>query len=130
MFKSDDCYDIKPRGENCCHYRKVMAMQQALSTLKPGAIVSARGRFQAVTRRKLELVEWETNPIRVNPLVHWTQDQLEQYIKDNSIPYNVLYDQGYPSVGCWPCTGPVEPGQDIRAGRWDGLGKVECGLWE
>lgn len=130
IFKSDECLPIKPKDVTCCDYRKVIPMKQAIQKLKPDAIVSARGRFQAVTRQRLELIEPNKYPVRVNPMVHWNQLQIEEYINFHEIPYNVLYDQGYPSIGCWPCTRPIQPGEDIRAGRWDGLGKVECGLWK
>lgn len=130
MYKSDECLNINPRSENCCDYRKVIPMKQVINTLKPGAIISARGRFQAVTRQRLTLVEWQQSPIRINPMVHWTQKQIQDFVEENSIPYNELYDQGYPSVGCWPCTRPIKEGEDIRAGRWDGLGRIECGLWK
>jgi len=118
-----------PRSDECCRLRKVAPMRKALALLRPAVLLSARGRFQAVTRRTLAQVELDRDPVRVNPLVDWEQAEVEAFIQDNGVPYNPLYDQGYVSIGCWPCTRPVVAGEDIRAGRWDGLGRVECGLW-
>jgi phosphoadenosine phosphosulfate reductase len=113
----------------CCALRKVEPMQRALTELQPVAVLNARTRFQASTRRKLPLIEWDRTPIRINPLALWPRHRIERFVKRNSIPYNPLYDRGYPSVGCQPCTRPVAEGDDIRAGRWAGSGKIECGLW-
>jgi phosphoadenylyl-sulfate reductase (thioredoxin) len=64
----------------------------------------------------------------VNPLVRWTFAEVREYVRLHDVPYNALHDQGYPSIGCWPCTSPVQPGEDPRAGRWRGREKTECGL--
>ena len=119
----------EPMTAHCCEERKVQPMRRALAVLRPDALLSARGRFQAVTRRDLAPVERDRVPVRVNPLVSWTSSQIEEYAHEAELPYNPLYDQGYYSVGCKPCTRAVRAGEDVRAGRWDGLGKVECGLW-
>jgi phosphoadenosine phosphosulfate reductase len=120
----------EPPAANCCELRKVLPMRLALSGLGPlAALLTGRGRFQAATRRALEPIEWDRSPVRVNPLVRWSQGDVEEYVRDHDIPYNPLYDRGYYSIGCEPCTRAVQPGEDVRAGRWDGLGKVECGLW-
>jgi phosphoadenosine phosphosulfate reductase len=66
--------------------------------------------------------------IKVNPLVNWSDDDVAAYIRANDVPVNPLVDQGYPSIGCWPCTRAVAPGEDARAGRWAGSEKTECGL--
>jgi phosphoadenosine phosphosulfate reductase len=113
----------------CCGARKLAPMRKALKEFAPDAVITPRGRFQSVTRQGLCLVERDRYPVRVNPLAHWSQEQVEQYIRDHGVAYNPLYDQGYYSVGCWPCTRAVENGEDVRAGRWDKLGRVECGLW-
>ena len=113
----------------CCALRKVEPMQRAMAELQPAAVLNGRARFQASTRRSLPIVEWNQTPVRINPLATWSQQQIEDYVKANSVPYNPLHDVGYPSLGCWPCTKPVTEGGDVRAGRWSGLGKVECGLW-
>lgn len=118
-----------PLTAHCCEERKVLPMRRLLGLLAPDALLTGRGRFQAVTRRDLLPVERDREPVRVNPLVAWTQADIEEYAHLHGLPYNPLYDQGYYSVGCKPCTRAVKPGEDVRAGRWDGLGKVECGLW-
>ena len=119
----------EPMTAHCCDQRKVQPMRRALRILRPDALLTGRGRFQAVTRKDLQPVERDREPVRVNPLVSWTQEQIEEYAYMAELPYNPLYDQGYYSVGCKPCTRAVKAGEDVRAGRWDGLGKVECGLW-
>jgi len=119
----------EPMTAHCCDQRKVLPMRRALTILRPDALLTARGRFQAVTRRDLLPVERDRSPVRVNPLVSWTSSQIEEYAHTAELPYNPLYDQGFYSVGCKPCTRAVTNGEDVRDGRWDGLGKVECGLW-
>lgn len=123
-----ECADER-RVADCCAARKIEPMRRALSALGPGAIFTPRGRFQDVTRRKLPFYESDRSPPRVNPLVYWDQEQVEEYVRQANVPHNPLYYDGYYSVGCWPCTRPVEEGEDVRAGRWDGLGRVECGMW-
>jgi phosphoadenosine phosphosulfate reductase len=66
--------------------------------------------------------------VKVNPIAPWTHDDIDGYIADRGLPKHPLNDKGYPSIGCWPCTKPVAPGEDPRAGRWAGTGKLECGL--
>ena len=113
----------------CCNLRKVEPMRRAMEELGPAAVLSARARFQSKTRRQLQIVEWERAPVRVNPLAHWSRQEIQDYVIVNQVPYNPLHDQGYPSIGCQPCTRPVGLGEDLRAGRWAGLNKTECGLW-
>jgi phosphoadenosine phosphosulfate reductase len=102
----------------CCHIRKIEPLKRALAPLD--AWISGIRRNQAVTRKKVSLVEWdELNQIvKINPLVDWSEDELWDYIRENNIPYNALHDKGFPSIGCMPCTRAVEPGEDVRAGRW------------
>jgi phosphoadenosine phosphosulfate reductase len=116
-------------ADRCCAARKVEPMNRAMAELQPAAVVNARSRFQASTRKDLEVVEWDQTPIRINPLALWSQQQIEDYVRAHEIPYNPLFDRGYSSVGCWPCTRAVIEGEHARAGRWAGLAKVECGLW-
>jgi phosphoadenosine phosphosulfate reductase len=113
----------------CCALRKIEPMQRALAELQPSAILNARAQYQASTRQNLPSVEWTQIPIRINPLALWKRQKIEDYIRVHHIPHNPLYHQGYPSVGCRPCTRPVADGEEIRAGRWAGTEKVECGLW-
>lgn len=115
--------------ELCCTTRKVEVFQRALSEIKPEAIISGRSRQQSSTRASLPVVDLEARPMEVNPLAHWSQDEVESFVRENQIPYNPLHDQGYPSIGCWPCTQPVEPGAGFRSGRWSGTEKEECGIW-
>ena len=87
---------------------------------------------QSVTRSVIRLVEWDenNNMLKVNPLIDWTEEQVWDYIRRCGVPYNKLHDQGFPSIGCQPCTRAVAAGEDIRAGRWwweDPMHK-ECGL--
>lgn len=112
----------------CCRIRKVEPLQRALAGLK--AWITGIRREQAPTRRHARVVEWDSvwELVKVNPLAHWTGAQVWDYIRAHAVPYNPLHDQGYPSIGCSPCTRPLQPGEDPRAGRWSGTGKVECGL--
>jgi len=113
----------------CCALRKIEPMQRAMAELRPIAVLNGRARFQARTRRNLPIIEWGQRPLRINPLAFWTQRQIKIYVKAHKVPHNPLHEAGYPSVGCRPCTRPVQVGEPIRAGRWAGLGKTECGLW-
>ena len=89
-------------------------------------------REQSVTRQSIQKIEWDETfgLCKINPLVDWTEPQVWEYIRTNKIPYNALHDQGYPSIGCAPCTRAVKPGEDIRAGRWwwEQPEHKECGL--
>lgn len=123
-------YDLPTRNPDlCCKLRKVEPMQKAMIELQPVAVLNGRARFQARTRRDLPIIEWEESPIRINPLALWSQKRIQSYVKSNAVPYNSLYDKGYSSIGCRPCTRPVLKSEHVRAGRWAGLGKTECGLW-
>jgi phosphoadenosine phosphosulfate reductase len=77
-------------------------------------------------------VEWDKNNklVKINPLINWTEKEVWAYIRDHNIPYNVLHDRGFPSIGCEPCTRAIEPGEDVRAGRWwwENEAHKECGL--
>jgi phosphoadenosine phosphosulfate reductase len=117
------------RPDICCALRKIEPMQRALAELKPKAILNGRARFQTHTRQNLPIVEWEKSSIQINPLAGWSHKQIDAYVKEHNIPYNSLYDIGYPSVGCRPCTRPVLEDEHIRAGRWAELDRIECGLW-
>jgi phosphoadenosine phosphosulfate reductase len=87
-------------------------------------------REQSETRRYAQPVEWDAafGLVKINPLVTWTNDQVWSYLRAHDVPYNPLHDQGYPSIGCEPCTSPVGEGEVGRAGRWRGRDKTECGL--
>lgn len=114
---------------DCCAVRKVAPLRAYLDAHKPNALLSARSRFQSETRALLNTVEDSGSYVKVNPLVHWTREELERYARRFNLPVNPLYWQGYLSIGCAPTTRRVEPGEGVRAGRWDGSEKTECGLW-
>lgn len=114
----------------CCARRKVAPLQSALA----GYEVWFTGvrREEAPTRTNTPLVTWDERNglVKVNPVAAWTFDDLLDYAGDHRVPVNLLVSNGYPSIGCEPCTKPVAPGEDPRSGRWAGLSKTECGLHE
>lgn len=112
----------------CCYIRKVVPLRKFLQD--KSAWVTGVRRDQSITRAATQIVEWDsTNQLlKLNPLAFWKSEDIWSYIKLNELPYNVLHDKGYPSIGCMPCTKAVKPGEDERAGRWEGNSKVECGI--
>jgi phosphoadenosine phosphosulfate reductase len=112
----------------CCRLRKVDPNRRALEGRR--AWITGIRRDQTGSRRQSQVVEWDTQfgLVKVNPLAGWTEAQVWEYIRENQVPYNALHDRGYPSLGCTYCTRAVKPGEDLRAGRWSGTDKVECGL--
>ena len=116
-------------SKDCCTVRKVEPLRAFLEAKKLSALLSARSRFQSETRAILNTVEDSGDYLKVNPLVDWTQEGLETYAKDFELPVNPLYWQGFLSIGCAPTTRAVREGEDVRAGRWEGQDKLECGLW-
>ncbi|CAM3577347.1 phosphoadenylyl-sulfate reductase [Deinococcus frigens] len=113
----------------CCAARKVAPLQDYLRHRNPSALLNARSRDQAATRAQIPFVEEGGARIKINPLAQWTRAELEAHAAEHDLPVNPLYADGFLSVGCWPCTRAVRPGEDARAGRWAGQGKTECGLW-
>jgi len=117
--------------KTCCGIRKVEPLNRALKELD--AWMTGLRREQAVTRtqvRKVELDRDHGNIVKINPLADWTQRQVWDYISGHDVPYNKLHDQGFPSIGCAPCTRAIKPWEDIRAGRWwwENPEAKECGL--
>ncbi|WP_131740641.1 phosphoadenylyl-sulfate reductase [Actinomadura roseirufa] len=112
----------------CCHLRKVEPLGRALEGYM--AWFSGIRRDETASRRDRRVVEWDRKRgmVKVNPILDWTQEQMDGYIEDNGVLVNPLHYDGYPSIGCAPCTRPVAPGEDPRSGRWAGLGKTECGI--
>ncbi len=111
----------------CCGLRKTEPLEQALSGYD--AWITGRKRYQGSTRAAVEFFEAEGDiRIKVNPLAHWDRADLEEYMVNNRLPRHPLVAKGYPSIGCAPCTSPVLPGEDPRAGRWRNSEKVECGI--
>ncbi|MDG5787839.1 phosphoadenylyl-sulfate reductase [Evansella sp. AB-P1] len=112
----------------CCKLRKNKPLEKALSGSK--AWLTGLRREQSPTRANTQFVNKDDKfqSIKICPLIHWTWDEIWQYIKLFDLPYNELHDKGYPSIGCSKCTFAVKEGEDLRAGRWSGLDKTECGL--
>jgi phosphoadenosine phosphosulfate reductase len=110
----------------CCEIRKVLPLAEALEGYD--AWISGRKRFQAHTRNGLAVFESEGGRIKINPLAPWPADKIRDYLDTFDLPRHPLVAKNYFSIGCIPCTSPVRPGEDPRAGRWRGSSKVECGL--
>ena len=111
----------------CCNLRKTEPLQNALGQFD--AWITGRKRFQNGQRAVLDLFESEDDiRIKINPLAHWRQQDLSEYMENNALPRHPLVAKGYPSIGCAPCTTPVGRNEDPRSGRWRGQEKVECGI--
>jgi phosphoadenosine phosphosulfate reductase len=112
----------------CCNLRKVEPLRRKLSELN--AWITSIRRDQTSVRSAARKIEWDAKfgVVKINPLVDWTSKQVWRYIHEHAVPYNMLHDQDYPSIGCTPCTRAVSAGEDPRSGRWPGFGKTECGL--
>ncbi len=124
-------YESIENRKRCCGVRKVEPLGRALDGLD--AWITGLRREQAVTRTQVRKVEVDADhggTVKVNPLADWTWDQVRSYIREHEVPYNALHDQGFPSIGCAPCTRSVKPGEDPRAGRWwwESPETKECGL--
>ena len=119
-------YKTKP--DQCCFDRKISVLNKAV--VGKHAWISAIRRDQSADRLKAPIVGWDKKfeLVKVNPLANWKKNDVWKLIVDEDIPYNPLHDQGYTSIGCWPCTRAVMFGEDERAGRWSGTQKTECGL--
>jgi phosphoadenosine phosphosulfate reductase len=142
-LKLTDVRDLRPRFEDlavgdpnadlwktdvdgCCHIRKVIPLDAALSGFS--AWITGRKRFHGGERLRLPVVEESDGKLKFNPLANWAKADLEAYAAEHDLPEHPLVAFGYPSIGCWPCTSPVEEGADLRAGRWAGSQKTECGI--
>jgi phosphoadenosine phosphosulfate reductase len=123
-------YDSIEMRRSCCGIRKVEPLGRALAGNK--AWVTGQRRAQSSTRADLSIEEDDLahGMTKFNPLADWSEDDVWRYIRDNKVPYNALHDQGFPSIGCAPCTRAVQPGEDVRAGRWwwENPDSKECGL--
>ena len=122
----EELYSCKP--EICCQIRKVEPQKRALKGYD--AWVTGIRRDQTPQRANTPVVEWEERfeVAKFAPLAAWDAARVEEYVKEHDVPLNPLLSMGYRSIGCEPCTRPVAPGEDPRAGRWSGMGKTECGL--
>jgi phosphoadenosine phosphosulfate reductase len=112
--------------EACCHIRKVLPLEAALEGFS--AWITGRKRFHGGDRLRLAVVEAAEGKVKFNPLANASKADLEAYMKRFDLPEHPLKAFGYPSIGCWPCTAPVEDGGDTRSGRWAGSQKTECGI--
>jgi len=116
--------------KECCRIRKVEPLKRALAGYS--VWITGLRAVHSATRQRLNEVTWDEGHqiIKYNPLLYWSDPEIDAYIRKYQLPYNSLHDKGYPSIGCEPCTRPVKPGEDLRAGRWwwEDTGKKECGL--
>ena len=129
----DDRRKTDPEGtlwsrdpDSCCNFRKVMPLSRATAGF--AATITGRKRFQTSTRAHMARVELAEGRFRFNPLVDWTQADLTRYIEENGLPKHPLVNDGYPSIGCLPCTRRLAAGEGYRDGRWAGFDKDECGI--
>ncbi|MDR9366626.1 MAG: phosphoadenylyl-sulfate reductase [Balneolaceae bacterium] len=120
----------KRNPNQCCFYRKVLPLRNYLSDKK--AWVTGIRRSQSDTRNQVRIVDWdeENDVIKINPVAHWSGKKIWDEIHRHNLPYNPMHDEGYPSIGCIPCTQPVNASKesDDRNGRWNGTDKTECGI--
>lgn len=123
-------YNSVEQRQSCCHIRKVEPFRRAIAGA--GAWVTGVRREQSATRAQAKAVEFDApnGLYKVSPILDWTHDDIWAYIRAHKLPYNPLHDQGFPSIGCAPCTRAVEPGADSRSGRWwwENSDVKECGL--
>lgn len=123
-------YDNVEMRKECCRIRKVEPLNRALAGKK--AWVTGQRRAQSATRTELAVQEDDAahGMQKFNPLADWSEEDVWHYIRSNNVPYNPLHDKGYPSIGCEPCTRAIQPGEDVRAGRWwwENPESKECGL--
>jgi len=123
-------YQSVENRKGCCYIRKVDPLKRAL---KGNAVwITGLRSEHSSDRHDIPQVEWDetNNVIKYHPLLHWTFEEVKQYISKNKIPYNPLHDKGFVSIGCAPCTRAIRPGEDFRAGRWwwEDSDQKECGL--
>lgn len=123
-------YDSVELRKECCRIRKVEPLKRALAGR--AAWLTGQRRGQSATRAALETQEFDAahGLVKFNPLADWAEEDVWHYIRSNGVPYNALHDKGYPSIGCEPCTRAIQPGEDVRAGRWwwENPETKECGL--
>ena len=112
----------------CCALRKVEPLGRALEG--KAAWMTGLRRVETPARANAPIVSYDVGRgiVKVNPLATWTDVDVEGYVRDRELPEHPLADRGYRSIGCWPCSRPVDHGEDARAGRWAGTDKIECGL--
>jgi phosphoadenosine phosphosulfate reductase len=124
-------YESVDNRKACCHIRKVKPLNRALEGAK--VWITGLRSSQSTNRKEMPMIEWseEKQLYKFNPLIKWSFEEVLDYIKKFNVPYNVLHDRGFISIGCAPCTRAIEPGEDLRAGRWWWeTSQKECGLHE
>ena len=123
-------YKSEENRKRCCGIRKIKPLKRALTGLD--AWICGLRKTQSENRTQLEKIEWDTSNsiLKINPLFNWEENELWEYIKENDVPYNQLHNQNFPSISCSSCTRAVQPGENIRSGRWwwEQNEKKECGL--
>lgn len=123
-------YESIENRKQCCHIRKIEPLKRAFKGLD--VWICGLRKDQSVTRFFTQVVEWDEGNrlLKINPLIDWREKDVWDYIKKHDVPYNKLHDQGFPSIGCQPCTTAIKPGEDVRAGRWwwEQPEQKECGL--
>jgi phosphoadenosine phosphosulfate reductase len=124
LDRDGELYSID--SDACCEFRKVQPMERGLRGFS--AWITGRKRYHGGERSELASIETADWRIKVNPLSSWTPKDIADYFKAHDLPAHPLVAQGYPSIGCLPCTSRVAPGEDVRAGRWRGQEKTECGI--
>lgn len=123
-------YDSVENRKECCNIRKVEPLERALKDKK--CWITGLRQGQSNARTEVPLIEWDEKYqlYKFNPVLNWTMEQIKEHITNNNVPYNVMHDKGFPSIGCAPCTRAIADGEDTRAGRWwwENNTKKECGL--
>jgi phosphoadenosine phosphosulfate reductase len=113
--------------DECCRLRKVLPLERA--TLGFKALVDGRKQFHGGGREAIQTIEAsQDGKVKISPLARWSQGQIDATFQDRQLPRHPLVAQGYRSIGCWPCSRPIAADEPVRAGRWDGVGKTECGI--
>jgi len=123
-------YDSVENRKECCRVRKIAPLKRALAGVD--VWITGLRAEQSPTREGMQMLDWDdaNGVIKLNPLINWSESDVWDYIRENRVPYNALHDEGYPSIGCEPCTRAVKEGADIRSGRWwwESPEHKECGL--
>jgi len=123
-------YESIENRKNCCFIRKMEPLQRALKNVD--IWITGLRASQSITREEMQMFEYDTtnNVIKVSPLINYSEEDVWEFINKNNVPYNKLHKQGYPSIGCAPCTRAIKEGEDIRSGRWwwENPEHKECGL--
>ncbi len=127
LSRHDPAGDLwRSNPDQCCTLRKVIPLRQTLAGYD--AWITGRKQFHGGARLALPVFEASGDHIKVNPLARWNRETVDAYLAAHDLPAHPLVDQGFPSIGCWPCTKPARRDEDVRAGRWRGADKSECGI--